>query len=456
MPDYLFKPNTSLNTLPGDFARIKPTCKEHLALYCSIILGFTIPYPADCHDSPLDALSSAFFEEYDDIIWHGSRGCGKTLLLSVLTFLNSVHIKRCSTSILGGSLIQSQNVVDYLKEIWTLPLVPKDMLVGDVTGTGFTLRNGSEATALAASQKSVRGKHVPRLLLDEIDEMDPDIYEAALGTSMSKNGIDSQVLRSSTLQHAYGLMADVLDTAEEKEIKIFRICINDVAQTDKVKGFWTPKMIQKMKRSVSDKTWKSEFLLERPVIEGSVFDYETAQRAFNRGIFKKEADPYEYVMEAGIDWGHTCSVLSLFPCSSDDHFLWYRAWEYEYVELNERIADMIQKLIKYNVTHVYLDMLSKDANVTFKRKAERLIPQLRITPVAFTKFKKHGTNVLRYMLENDLMDICEKHIKDALQKYHYKNMELDLVEKKEDHIPDSGIAWAVSKHYLLSGKTKKK
>ena len=46
------------------------------------------------------------------------------------------------------------------------------------------LKNGAKIRPLTASQKTVRGPHPPFLLLDEIDEMDQAILDAALGQPM--------------------------------------------------------------------------------------------------------------------------------------------------------------------------------------------------------------------------------------------------------------------------------
>ena len=49
-------------------------------------------------------------------------------------------------------------------------------------------RNGSKIKTLAASPTSVRGPHVPSLKLDEVDEIDPDIRESAMGMVMAMRG----------------------------------------------------------------------------------------------------------------------------------------------------------------------------------------------------------------------------------------------------------------------------
>jgi hypothetical protein len=93
------------------------------------------------------------------------RGSGKTFLLAVLAYLESVFKPGCGTTILGGSLEQSTKAVVYLDQLWQKPFAPRHLLIGDVAGRGYKLTNGSWVQALAASQKSVRGPHPQRLRL---------------------------------------------------------------------------------------------------------------------------------------------------------------------------------------------------------------------------------------------------------------------------------------------------
>jgi hypothetical protein len=58
--------------------------------------------------------------------------------------------------------------------------------------------NGSLVSILAASATSVRGPHVSSPKLDEVDGIDPDIRESAMGMAMEMRGYPSSVLMTST------------------------------------------------------------------------------------------------------------------------------------------------------------------------------------------------------------------------------------------------------------------
>ena len=429
-----------------------------MALYVSIVLGYDIPAYSCCnyHKSPLDIMWDAYTDQHDFMVWLASRGAGKTLNVAILNYLETVFKPNCEIKCLGGSLEQSKLMVKYAKEIWSKPLVPKHMLIGAVTGTSYQLTNGSSISALASSGTSARGAHPQRLRLDEIDEMDREIYDAAMGQPVERHGIPSHVFCISTMQHAGGLMSQVMGEAIGREgSQVYETCILDVTEPY---GFTSKKEMEKRKSRTTKKMWETEYLLQRPTLQGSVFDYESVETSYRRtqGVL---AQFRNWKIEFGIDWGHTMSVLSFFACS-ENKFAWIKSYEYEYWELESKCKDMWKKINEMCATEGYTDMLSKDSNVTFiaqYRKLRRdgyIDIKAKVKPVAFTKYKTIGINVLRFLLENCMMDIYDLNVKKKLQCLQYKNIDMDKVKKEDDHVPDSGIAWAVSRHYLLKDKKK--
>ena len=88
-----------------------------------------------------------------------------------------------------------------------------------------TWKNGSTASVLTASQKSVRGPHPQSVIMDEIDEMDEEIYAAALSQPQSKYGIQASIGKLSTNHKMGGVMDSALERAREKGTPIYKWCI---------------------------------------------------------------------------------------------------------------------------------------------------------------------------------------------------------------------------------------
>ena len=405
-----------------------------------------LPHPAYCadHHSPLDAMWAAYSDEDYFAIWHAMRGSGKTQALAVLTWLESVFKPRCGITVLGGSLEQSQRCVTYLDGFWNMPEVPRYMIVGDVAARGYRLTNGSWVAALAASQKSVRGPHPQRLRLDEVDEMPKEIFDASLGQPKANYGIPEQVIASSTLHHPFGMMAELIDNKDERGAVIYRWCVEEVRSP---RGFWDSGEIDRKQRLVTKAMWDAEYLLKRPMMGETIYDFEMVENAYQRGKNEKHVPGVR--TEVGIDWGHTCTVLHVIQ-NTKEKFIAPETYRWELVELTERCQQISDICIEKKVSTLYCDMAPKDSNITLHKIFKKNRVPTRIQPVAFNKWKGKGIDVMRFLLEKNLINITDKTAKEKLQKYHYKSMDQEIIAKEDDHDPDAFTAWAASKSHLLS------
>ena len=97
--------------------------------------------------------------------------------------------------------------------------------------------NGSNVEILAASHTSVRGPHVPSLKLDEVDEMDTDIRESAMGMCMGrlkrgkvKTTTTGSVVMTSTCHKINGPMAGLIERAAQGEFPLYTMCVFEVLE----------------------------------------------------------------------------------------------------------------------------------------------------------------------------------------------------------------------------------
>ena len=153
--------------------------------------GIEIPYRRICeeHVPPFEAFADAFYAREEIAIWEGSRGfSGKTNLLAVLCATEEATLG-VEDALLGGSLEQAGIAHSFTQDLWAVPTAPRHLLIGDTTKRTIYLRNGGQQRVLAASTRSVRGRHPVRLRLDEIDEMTLTVLDAAMGQPMPKVAI---------------------------------------------------------------------------------------------------------------------------------------------------------------------------------------------------------------------------------------------------------------------------
>ena len=434
-----------------DFSIVKPQSMEHLAVYVATTLDIRLAHPSFCpgHVSPLEFVWNIFSEKDHSAVLYAARGTGKTFGLAVVCFLWSVFIPKCGIVALGGSLEQSQKIVTYLQGFWAMPNAPAHMLASDVGGRGYKMMHGGSVTALAASPKSVRGPHPQKLVLDEIDEMDKVIYTAAQGQHMPKFGIKDQVVCSSTLHKPYGLMSEVVDNAHETGHHLYKWCIEEVIEP---RGFLTRDFADRKRKAVGETMWEIEYLLKRPNPEGSVFSPEIIDKAH---LAFEETKKYPYhTKEAGLDWGFNTTAMTKFGTHEHGYVLYdYKEWTQ--TELVQRCKKIIQECLNDGIEVIYADSNPKDSNRTLLRMIRRKNYNIKVKGINFKQFKKYGINVVRFLMANTYLAIAPAYVIKKLMQYHYKNMDQDLVEKIDDHVPDSIVAWGVSKlKYIKEDKNE--
>src|SRR5580765_878750 len=89
--------------------------------------GITIPRHKVCsdHDAPFDAFATAYFNRMPSVLMHGSRGLsGKSRLMSILG-LTKAAILGSDVNIVGGSLNQSINIHNTIRNAWESENAPK-------------------------------------------------------------------------------------------------------------------------------------------------------------------------------------------------------------------------------------------------------------------------------------------------------------------------------------------
>ena len=206
-----------------------PRTDDELYEVVKTLWGHTIPRHKVCpeHNAPFEAFAHGYFNRAPQILIKGSRGLsGKSRLVSLLG-LTYAAVYGADTNIVGGSLNQSVNIQETIRDAFNYENAPRYM-IRDESQTAVRLKNGAVIRPLTASQKTVRGPHPPMLLLDEIDEMDPEILESAKGQPMpQKNwhgvdhpGPDDHVLDPAVLGQGDGPGADPVPGGGAADLRV--------------------------------------------------------------------------------------------------------------------------------------------------------------------------------------------------------------------------------------------
>lgn len=430
-----------------------PRTEDELWHLVRALWGHTIPRTPVCpdHTPPFTAFATGYFAREPQTLIHGSRGlAGKSRLLSILG-LTRAAVEGSDVNIVGGSLNQSQNIHETMRDAWDWKNAPS-YLIKDAGVTIIRLHNGAKIRPLTASQKTVRGPHPPFLLLDEIDEMDQDILDAALGQPMPQKNyagkiIQPQTTMSSTWQYPDKTFAEMYRRFQENDLPIYQWCYRETSNP--VDGWLSPDFVEQKKREIPAEMWRVEYELGEPSIGTRAFDFEMIEKTFSEDVpepvkVQKDFEQYrlreyrtdrEYIIAA--DWAQSMdfTVITVWDCTELPIHLAY------YMRLRRRpypvMIEYYNKLMtKYHAEGIH------DATGLGNVVADYLNTRVR-------NFKMVGEQrdsmLTEYVaaVENDKVRAAR--IPSIYKEHLYCSVDDMYSRSKEFHLPDSvcsaALAW---------------
>lgn len=260
-----------------------PMNDDELWWLIKAMVGVELPRVKVCDDhvSPFEAVAHAYFgREPNFAVWYASRGSGKSLALAVLGLVKA-FTKDVDVTVLGGSMTQSLNVREHMRKLMAHPNFPLYAVDKDIA-TLIEMKTGRQVRPLPASQTTVRGPHPPLQLLDEIDEMDFEIYNASLGQAMEQKNhlgetVEEYIVASSTWQNPDGVMTKVIEKARSEGTPVFTWCWRELLEPH---GWMSKRFIENKRRAVSAQMWRTEYDLNEPVASGRALDLDKVAQYF--------------------------------------------------------------------------------------------------------------------------------------------------------------------------------
>jgi len=200
----------------------RPRTRRQLWGFISIHFGIDLPWKVFTpgHSSPFDFVAEGFFHPRRDVLaWANRRGI-KTLAASILAALEyRFFASPVKGRVLAGSEDQARTLYEYWQQ-WCWGLL-RDRLAAE-PGRLITRLDNGDFEILAASPKRVRGPGIQRLFWDEVDEIDPSILAASIGTLTSLHGVAARVVGTSTWHQAHGPMGELVASAEAKGFSLHK------------------------------------------------------------------------------------------------------------------------------------------------------------------------------------------------------------------------------------------
>lgn len=258
-----------------ELIKVAPKSDAQLEHFLLTAFGVRLPDTQVCpnHSTPFRAFADAYFARYGVTVWKASRGLGgKSYLLALLGHCEA-DVLAADVTVLGGSGEQAQRVIEYLQKF-----------SGDEENTArrTLYASGGRVSALMASSKSARGPHPQRMRLDEVDEMELKILDAAMGQPMSSQSVAKQTVMSSTHHYPDATFTEVLKRAGENGWPLYEWCWKETsAEPD---GWLSSEEIESKRGEVTASMWEAEYDLQEPSPEGRAILPEAVSACFKKSL----------------------------------------------------------------------------------------------------------------------------------------------------------------------------
>lgn len=214
--------------------------RDALHTWVRAFMGVDLVRSSVCrgHSAPFDYFADAYFDCPPIALALGPRGSGKSMMGAFLCHLDSRSRPNYSTRIVGGSEQQSKQIHGAIREyilengpdVSPLLVESDSDTIDEIIETEIRYKNKSHIKVLTASRLSTRGPHVPRLMLDEVDEMKRDVFSSAIGMAQTKRGRKASVLMFSTWHNEVGLMGELIEEFKETNKPFYHFCVFEILE----------------------------------------------------------------------------------------------------------------------------------------------------------------------------------------------------------------------------------
>ncbi len=229
--------------LPKLSEKRAPQTDDELWQWIKDNTGYAIPRKAVCpnHNAPFDFLADMYFNRVDGAVLLAPRGGGKTLMASILHYANSKFKPTLESATVAA--IENQAILAY-GHIRRFVYDEEGNMDPDVRESKMretTFKNNSSVKVIVGSLAGVNGPHPQVVHIDEVDLMDPPVYQEAQqmpkGRGYKGKFFPAQELITSTRKTGRGLMQEIIDDIEEAEregrkapFKLYQFCVREVVE----------------------------------------------------------------------------------------------------------------------------------------------------------------------------------------------------------------------------------
>lgn len=261
----------------------EPSLRTYNEQFC----GIRLPDKVICanHQSPWRLFADVYFRKHNVFVVKGSRGfSGKTFEDADIA-VTLATAQKLDVHVLSGSEEQASQCYDYIRRILERKNDAK-IIDGKPLQSMTRFIWGNRIQVLTASQKSVRSKHPQCLIIDEVDEVDLAIVDAAMGMTMSRSDKARVTILSSTHQYADGTMTEILKRAAENGWGMYEWCYRENQQPY---GWLLPADVESKRKEITASMWNAEYEGQEPSPDTRAMQPDRVEDMFKRELDGKPA-----------------------------------------------------------------------------------------------------------------------------------------------------------------------
>lgn len=210
---------------------VGPQTDDELWVWIKEKLGIEIPRKSVCdgHENPFKFICDVYFERVQNLVVMANREGMKTLGSAIIHLLNSLFKPGCESVSVGAIEAQSLRAYDSLKKLLIkhgdVDVPSNHPMVSNQIQRQTDFRNGSKVEILVGTVSSVNGPHPQKVHADEVELMDPVVFQESRSMSSSKRyfekgSTEEKVIKAqdwitSTRKRARGQMQALMTEIED-------------------------------------------------------------------------------------------------------------------------------------------------------------------------------------------------------------------------------------------------
>jgi len=361
--------------------------RHSISLFCKETLHFI---PTEDQAQFLDDMTDLSEER---ALIMSPRGAGKTKAVSALatwtvSVLSDCLDRRFEACILAGSAEQADEAYRFCKEFFYNHPYLRAKLKDEPTKTITLLRDGSFIKRLTTSSKSVMGKHVDLLILDEPADVPDELILEAF--PIVETSLYPRIVMCGVPKNYLHLFVQIW---KEPDVWGFKVYNWDLS-----KCHFRPRVQEEIERArmTYDEERFAIHYLGRPYPKiGTVFPQRELADCRVRDKLSRLNDKPVYM---GIDWGYESpTAITILQEQLDGIAILY-AKEFKRPTMEE-IHRMIEQLVsEYRVTAIYADSTWKGENQRLRDNPQ--LGRVYVREIPFKSTKNVMIGQLRKMIKD--------------------------------------------------------